>query len=233
MMNRPVMPSDGRILLWKLKAGLLAMTMVLLLGRTVAVNAQNATELPQQKEKRKEERAVAKRQEKIAKRANIEIRGNTAFDEKTLRSQLKEQIATIDQYGLTSARADDAAFFLGLFYKKHGYAHIEVRYEIEGDRLRLVVAEGPLVHLRKIQFSGQRSIGADKLFEYAVGPTRQRYSKLQKLLPFVSADVEEGANLVERFYISEGFVDAKVEKPQYNFVQPDLVDARIVVHEGR
>src|SRR5438045_1365344 len=233
MMNQPVIPSDGRMLLWKLNASVLAMTMVLLLGRTVAVNAQNATELPQQKEKRKEERAVAKRQEKIAKRANIEIRGNTAFDEKTLHSQLKEQIATIDQYGLTSARADDAAFFLGLFYKKHGYAHIQIRYEIEGDRLRLVVAEGPLVHLGKIQFSGQHGIGADKLFEYAVGPTRQRYSKLQKLLPFVSADVEEGANLVERFYISEGFVDAKVEKPQYNFVQPDLVDARIVVHEGR
>ena len=234
MMNRPVIPSDSRgIPWWKLKGKLLGMTMVLLLGSTVVVNAQNATELPQQKEKRKEERAVSKQQEKIAKRANIEFRGNTAFDEETLRSQLKEQIATIDQYGLTSARADDAAFFLGLFYKKHGYAHIEVRYEIEGDRLRLVVTEGPLVHLGKIQFSGQHSIGADKLFEYAVGPTRQRYSKLQKLLPFVSADVEEGANLVERFYISEGFVDATVEKPQYTFVQPDLVDALIVVHEGQ
>ena len=234
MMNRHVIPSESReILLWRLKDNLLGMTMVLLLGSTVVVNAQNAPELPQQKEKRKEERAVAKQQEKIAKRANIEFRGNTAFDEKTLRSQLKEQIATIDQYGLTSARADDAAFFLGLFYKKHGYAHIQVRYEIEGDRLQLVVTEGPLVHLGKIQFSGQHSIGADKLFEYAVGPTRQRYSKLQKLLPFVSSDVEEGANLVERFYISEGFVDATVEKPQYTFVQPDLVDALIVVHEGQ
>jgi outer membrane protein insertion porin family len=207
----------------------------LLLSASLAaiVNAQNATELPQQKEKRKEERAVAKQQEKVAQHANIEFRGNTAFDDKELRSQLKEQIATIDQYGLTSARADDTAFFLGLFYKKHGYAHVQVRYEIGGDRLQLGVTEGPLVHLGKIEFSGQRSIGADKLFEYAVGPTRQRYSKLQSLLPFVSADVEEGANLVERFYISEGFIDAKVEKPQYHYVQPDLVDVLIVVQEGQ
>ena len=206
--------------------------MVLLLGSTVVVNAQNATELPQQKEKRKEERAVSKQQEKIAKRANIEFRGNTAFDEETLRSQLKEQIATIDQYGLTSARADDAAFFLGLFYKKHGYAHIEVRYEIEGDRLRLVVTEGPLVHLGKIQFSGQHSIEADKLFEYAVGPTRQRYSKLQKTLPFVAADLEEGADLVHRLYVAEGYLDAVVDEPRYVFHdETNQADAIISIHE--
>src|SRR5712671_5470391 len=56
--------------------------------------AQNAIELPQQKEKKKQEKVVAKAQEKIAQRANLEIRGNQAFDDKTLRSQLKEQIAT-------------------------------------------------------------------------------------------------------------------------------------------
>src|SRR5438045_7986318 len=160
MTNRPVIPSDSRgILWWKLKGTRFAITMVLLLGSTVIVNAQNATELPQQKEKRKEERAVTKQQEKIAKRANIEFRGNTAFDEKTLRSQLKEPIATIDQYGLTNARADDAAFVLGLFYKKHGYAHIQVRYEIDGERLRLVVAEGPMVHRGKMSLSGHYSMG--------------------------------------------------------------------------
>jgi outer membrane protein insertion porin family len=199
-----------------------------------SLRAQNATELPQQKEKHKQERVVAKQEEKIAQHANLDIRGNTAFDEKELRSQLKEQIATIEQYGLTSARGDDAAFFLGLFYKKHGYAHVQVRYEIEGnDHLVLNVTEGPQVHLGKIQFSGNNSIGADKLFEYAVGPTRERYSKLQSLLPFVGSDVEEGATLVERFYVSEGYVDCAVEKPQYHFVQPDLVDVLIVLHEGQ
>jgi outer membrane protein insertion porin family len=238
-----VIPSDSRGIPWRdlksnyrgilrLRCASLGMTVALLLS-TSAVHAQNATELPQQKEKQKQERAVAKQQEKVAQRANLEFRGNSAFDDKELRSQLKEQIATIDQYGLSNARADDLAFFLGLFYKKHGYAHVQVRYEILGaDRLRLDVTEGPLVHLGKIQFSGQKNITADKLFEYAVGPTRQRYSKLQSLLPFVSSDVEEGATLVERFYISEGYVDAAVEKPEYTFVQPDLVDALIVVHEG-
>jgi outer membrane protein insertion porin family len=212
------------------------MTLVLSLFRITSVTsrAQNATELPQQEQKHKQERAVAKQEEKVAQHANLEIRGNTAFDEKELRSQLKEQIATIEQYGLSTARADDAAFFLALFYKKHGYAHVDVRYEIEGgDRLRLTVSEGPQVHVGKIEFSGNKSITSDKLFQYAVGPTRERYSKLQSSLPFVASDVDEGANLVERFYISEGFVDCAVEKPQYRFVQPDVVDALIVVHEGQ
>jgi outer membrane protein insertion porin family len=196
--------------------------------------AQNAVKLPQQEKKAKQQKIVAKQQEKIAQRANLEIRGNAAFSEKELRSQLKEQIATIEQYGLTSARGDDAAFFLELFYKKHGYAKVNVRYAIEGgDGLRLDISEGPLVHLGLIEFIGNRSLPSEKLFEYAVGPTRERYSKLQSSLPFVTADVEEGTNLVQRFYVSEGFVDCTTEPPQPRYVRADLVNVQIVVHEGQ
>ena len=109
-----------------------------------------------------------------------------------------------------------------------------MRYTIEGgDRLRLDIAEGPLVHLGKIVFAGHRQVPEERLFDYAVGPTRERYSKAQSLLPFVSADVEEGADLVQRFYVSEGFVECTIDKPQYQYVRPDLVDVRIVVHEGQ
>jgi outer membrane protein insertion porin family len=196
--------------------------------------AQNAIKLPEQERKAKQQKVVAKQQEKVAQRANLEIRGNTAFDEKELRSQLKEQIATIEQYGLTTARGDDAAFFLELFYRKHGYAKVSVRYRIEGgDRLRLDVTEGPLVRLGQVEFVGNKSVPAEKLFEYAVGPTRERYSKLQSSLPFVSADLGEGTDLVERYYVSEGFVDCTLEPPEYSYVRVDLVNVRIVVHEGR
>ena len=82
--------------------------------------------------------------------------GNTAFDDKELRSQLKEQLSFIAENGLTSARADDAAFFLELFYKKHGYAKVNVHYTIlSGNRFRLDISEGPLVHLAKIKFRRQ------------------------------------------------------------------------------
>ena len=88
----------------------------------------------------------------------IEFHGQSAFDEKTLRSQLKEPITTIDEFGLTPARGDDAAFFLELFYRKHGYAKASVRYTVEaGDRLRLDITEGPLVTLGLVNFVGNQS----------------------------------------------------------------------------
>src|SRR6266487_6115886 len=87
------------------------------------VAAQSAVDVPRHEEKEKAQRAVAKQQEKRAQQTSIiEFRGQQAFDEKTLRSQLKEQITTIDDYGLSPARADDVAFFLEVFYRKHGYA---------------------------------------------------------------------------------------------------------------
>ena len=111
--------------------------------------AQTAVPVPHPEEKDRAERAEAKQQEKKAQHTSvIEFRGQAAFDEKTLRSQLKEQLTTIDEFGLTPARGDDAAFFLELFYRKHGYAKVSVRYTIEsGDRLRLDIIEGPLVTL--------------------------------------------------------------------------------------
>ncbi len=198
--------------------------------------AQTAVKVPKPEEKDRAERKVEKQQEKKAQHTSvIEFHGQTAFDEKELRSQLKEQITTIDDFGLTPARGDDAAFFLELFYRKHGYAKVSVRYTIEsGDRLRLDISEGPLVTLGLVNFVGNQSQPAEMLFDYAVGPTRERYSKLQKNLPFVSADVEEGADLVHRLYVSQGFLDAKVDPPLYHYADDgSQVDATIPITEGR
>jgi outer membrane protein assembly complex protein YaeT len=136
---------------------------------------------------------------------------------------------------LTAARGDDAAFFLELFYRKHGYAKVSVRYAIEsGDRLVLDINEGPLVTLGLVNFVGNQHQPADVLFEYAVGPTRERYSSLQSKLPFVAADVEEGADLVHRLYVANGYLDSQVEKPIYHYSEDGLrVDATIPITEGR
>ena len=195
---------------------------------------QGAVKLPEQKREEKQKSTEAKQEEKVAQQANVEIVGNTAFSEKELRSQLKEQITFIEQNGLTAARADDAAFFLELFYRKHGYAKVSVNYTLlSANRFRLTIAEGPLVHLGQLLFIGNKEVPADKLFHYAVGPTRERVSRSQALLPFVPGDLEEGASLVQRFYLSEGYVDCMVEPPTYEYVRPDLVTVRIVIHEGQ
>ncbi len=207
---------------------------LLLCLTSIGAFAQNAVKLPEQEQKEKQQKAAGKVQEKVAQQANLEIVGNTAFPDKELRSQLKEQLTTIEQFGLTSARADDAAFFLELYYKSHGYAKVNVGYTVvSGSRFRLKIKEGPQVHLGKVQFVGNRQIATDKLFEYAVGPTRSRYSKATTQLPFVPSDVAEGADLVQRFYVSEGFVECTIDPPVYHEVQPDLVNAELVIHEGQ
>src|SRR5216110_1345436 len=198
--------------------------------------AQTAVDVTRPEERQKAQRAVVKEQEKRAKHASIiEFRGQQAFQDKELRSALKEEITTVEDFGLTPARADDLAFFLAVFYRKHGYAKVNVRYVIEsGNRLRLDITEGPRFMLNKVMFDGNTREPADKLFEYLVGPTRERYSRLEKRLPFVAADMEEGAKLVQRFYVAEGFMDVVVDPPRYKFEgqSPD-VDVVVPIHEGR
>src|SRR5438876_8998256 len=182
------------------------------------VAAQSAVDVARPEQRQKERRAVEKVQEKRAKQASIiEFRGEQTFNEKDLRSALKEEITTIEDFGLSPARADDLAFFLEVFYRKHGYAKVNVHYVIESsDRLRLDITEGPRFMLQTVLFDGNTREPADKLFEYIVGPTRERYSKLEKKLPFVATDMEEGTRLVDRFYIADGFLDAVVDRQRYS-----------------
>ncbi len=200
------------------------------------VAAQSAVDVARPEERQKARQAIVKEQEKRAKQTSIiEFRGEQAFDEKELRSALKEEITTIEDFGLSPARADDLAFFLEVFYRKHGYTKVNVHYVIEsGSRLRLDITEGPRFMLRAVVFEGNAQEPADKLFEYIVGPTRERYSRLEKRLPFVAADMEEGARLVQRFYNAEGFLDAVVDPPRYKFQDhSNEVDVVVPVHEGR
>ena len=198
--------------------------------------AQTALDVPQPAEqKQKQQHAVGKAQEKRAQETTaIEFTGERAFSEKVLRSQVKEQLATIDQYGLNPARADDLAFFVEVFYRKHGYSKVSVHYQIQGKGLRLDINEGPLLTLGTVTFEGNMVEPTQKLFEYVVGPTRERYSKLQRKLPFVTADVTEGIDLLHRFYIAEGFLDVSIDAAQYTYRdEVNQVDVTIPVHEGR
>ncbi|MGZ4967779.1 MAG: hypothetical protein ACXV97_11430, partial [Chthoniobacterales bacterium] len=139
---------------------------------------QHAVDASHPEEKEEAERKVEKQKEKIAKTSNVEIVGAKSCKEKELLTQLKDQISSIEELGLTAARADDAAFFLELFYRKNGFSKVDVKYSMPGgNRLRLDVDEGPRVTIGNVEFVGNATLPSDKLFEYFVGPTRERYSK--------------------------------------------------------
>ena len=196
--------------------------------------AQHAVDAPRPQERDRAERKVEKEQKKVARSAdNIEIVGAQSFKDKELRDQLKEQITSIQELGLTAARADDAAFFLELFYRKHGFSEVNVRYSIPGgDRLRLEINEGPRVTIGTVDFVGNENIASDKLFDFLIGPTRERYSKAEKKLPYVQSDLDEGIDLVRRLYISEGFLNVIVQKPHLREEGDNLVDLSVALVEG-
>src|SRR5438094_3997232 len=140
------------------------------------VAAQTAVDVVRPEERQKARQAVVKGQEKRAKQTSIiEFRGQHALTEKELRSALKEELTTIEDFGLSPARADDLAFFLEVFYRKHGYAKVNVHYVIESaGRLRLDITEGPRFLVRTVVLGGNAREPAEKQFEYRVGPTRER-----------------------------------------------------------
>jgi hypothetical protein len=73
---------------------------------------QSAVDVKRPEEHARERKVIERRETQKARSTDLEIRGATAFKEEELRSVLKEEIATIHDFGLTAARADDAAFFL-------------------------------------------------------------------------------------------------------------------------
>src|SRR5438046_4974122 len=125
----------------------------------VELAAQGAVDVARPEERQKARQAIVKEQEKRAKQTSIiEFRGEQAFSEKELRVALKEEITTIDDFGLSPARADDLAFFLEVFYRKHGYANVNVHYAIESQgRLRLGISEGARLTLGTLILDGNEA----------------------------------------------------------------------------
>jgi len=161
------------------------------------------------------------------------FKGAAHYKEEQLKNAIHDQLETIRQSGLTPAAADDAAFFLGLYYHNQGYAKAEVQWGIAGNTLTLTINEGPFVALGEVNFAGNAHFPSPVLREYIVGTTRERFSALQKTLPFVASDVETGVDRLRGMYSGEGFLDVTISDPQFTF-SPDnkKADVLVNIHEG-
>ncbi|MEO6789228.1 MAG: BamA/TamA family outer membrane protein [Chthoniobacteraceae bacterium] len=141
--------------------------------------------------------------------ADVSFSGATNFTPEKLRSVLGEQIGEISASGLTPARADDAAWFLGLFYRKQGFPSAEATFDIRGSQLVLKVREGVRTFVQSLKFTGNRAFDGKKLAEYMVGVAPERLAESK--LPYNESEVEAGAGRVAAFYQSEGFLDVVVD----------------------
>lgn len=165
--------------------------------------------------------------------ARVRFDGNTKFSNRELSAALADSLARIQQRGLSLPLADDTAYYLGVFYRRHGYAMVDVKYKIQEPYLELKITEGPYCKLGKISFEGNKTFKPEALKDYMIGTTRARYSQFQKELPFVEADLITGTTLLQSFYIAEGFPQVKIVK--LTTIPEDrtgTVNAAVTIDEG-
>ena len=165
--------------------------------------------------------------------SRVRFVGNTKFSDKELSLAVADPLAAIQQQGLSQPLADDTAYYIGVFYRRHGNPSVDVKYKIQGETLELDISEGPYYKLGEIYFEGNKTFQPSALKEYMVGTTRARFSQFQHELPFVEADLITGTSLLQSFYVSQGFPQVQIVKLS---TIPDAkrgaVDAVVTIKEG-
>lgn len=143
--------------------------------------------------------------------SRVQFSGHQTYPDAELRVAIGEQIREIDEQGVTPARADDAAYYVGAFYRKAGFSKVETSYQISGKGVVVKIVEGPRTLLRKVTFTGNLSIPTAKLFDYMIGAPEERLTREPDLFPYHEAEIAAGADRVRGLYVSEGYLDVLVE----------------------
>jgi outer membrane protein assembly complex protein YaeT len=220
---------------WRSRGRIRALSAAALLG-TVATLALLAQEPENNPPKLERNPAASLATPTPAPRGNTSIRfvGVSGFNEKQLRSAIADQIGEMDQSGVTAANADDAAFFLGNFYRNNGYSDVSVSSKVPGvHSLELDVSQGPLTLLAGLDFKGVSGLPVATLKDYITSTTRERLQNPKAALPFVQADVDTGVERIRGLYASEGFLDAVVDPAQVtSSAGRTRASVSVAVHEG-
>lgn len=163
------------------------------------------------------------------------FQGNAAMSEAVLRRDAAAELEAFEKEGHQPADIDDAAFQMQLAYRKAGYAFATVDYQIEtkdtATTVTFLISEGPRVIIRDIILVGNKAFNDDVLMAYF---EKDRTGFLhQGELIFVRSDVEGAVDEIRARYVTHGYLDAVVEKPDLQFnADRSRVDITIRISEG-
>jgi len=192
--------------------------------------------LPAQSEEIPVRKAIPVQPDEVQRQGRVMIvfNGLTAISEREARDYLSEQINGLNREGLTLPGADDTAFYLELYLRNNGYYEAIVDYKLEGsNKLVLDITEGPRLTIGEVTFPGAESFSKEVLESFLLGPIRERNSSLDDDLPFVATFLDEGAGLLDRFYLEQGYTEAIVEPPQFDYdMEAKKVAVTVPIFEG-
>ncbi|MGB5749223.1 MAG: outer membrane protein assembly factor BamA [Desulfobacterales bacterium] len=174
-------------------------------------------------------------QASASKSNGIIFQGNTAISEAALRRAAAAELKSFDKEGHRPADIDDAAFQMELAYRNAGYAFAVVNYQIEKNetvpKITFLISEGPRVIVRDIIPIGNQALGDEKLRGYFQKDRSILFGKDE--LVFVRSRIEDAVGEIRRFYTTQGYLDAVVEAPEFDFAEDrSQVKITLRIQEG-
>ncbi|MFL6589225.1 MAG: outer membrane protein assembly factor BamA [Chthoniobacterales bacterium] len=162
----------------------------------------------------------------------IRFEGNTHFSDKVLRKQMKTKGKTLYSFIDKSGRLDETQLEQDVnavkeFYQDHGYIDVEVK-EVKRDRssgklnIVVVLAEGPIYHVGKINISGEKIASEAKIRALLQMKEGSVYSPKQ---------IREDSKRLADAYGTGGYVDLQIV-PQGVPAGPGRIDVHYQIQEG-
>lgn len=164
------------------------------------------------------------------------IEGLKRFSDEDAREILKDHWSEIEKKGLTSSRANDAAFFLRIGLQRQGFAEADVTSRVlSAGVLELRVDEGEPLLLGEIRVDGVDKLDESLLKESMIAEMKKRRFLLESddNLPFVRSAIESGVDAIQSYARYEGFLRATAELVSIEL--PDeqrRVNVHVNVREG-
>lgn len=151
-----------------------------------------------------------------------------------VKAVVEEQASLTDDKTVTPPLADDLAFFVRRRYRDLGYRDAVVRWEVAGGAALLHVNEGQRYTVGVISYVGNTSQNESELDAYLLRATHEKLGMMGKKVPFVKADLEAGAALVQRYFLAQGYLNAAVAPPKFTpHPVTSTADVLLSVKEGR
>ena len=177
---------------------------------------------------------VAQGQEPEATSGGVTFRGLNKLTTEQAQGIIKHQIDYLAENGVSPARADDAAYFLGIGMRRMGFEEADVDWEIQGDSVVLVVSESIQKELGHVDVQGNEEIETDVLEALITQETRSRTKGILKSeqLPFVQQEIDKGATAIRALYANLGYYDATASVETIENADAALMDVRLSVQEG-
>ena len=162
----------------------------------------------------------------------VRLRAVSESMTKPLEEVLGQQLDQSADTAVSPALADDLAFFARKHYQANGFLAASVAWSLDDKAIVLTANEGVQQHVGRTTFVNNPGLDEKELHRYLTRPTRERIGRLAKELPYVEKEIAAGLDLVLRYVLSQGYVDASIDDPAVTSNADGSTDLSITLKPG-